>query len=203
VPGVGLLAMLFGLIGIMKARKTQSGMALSVIGLLLGLASVAGYAIFGGAIWAVIQGTKVNRDIAKQFITDLTAGNVTAAEAAGDGTIPTKLYQTYSDTLKSRGAISDVTTFSVNANSTNGSGQVVLVGKITHNGGQATPFVMNQLKVGSGWKIHEFAIDAQTLPSQSGGSDGSSTKPGSESTESSDEKSVDTSDSKKPDPATK
>jgi hypothetical protein len=80
----GLLAIVFGIVGIKRAGKTHTGKGMSIAGLILGLASLALWGLFGGALLALFKGTEVNRDIARQFITDLHAQNTAAAANAVD-----------------------------------------------------------------------------------------------------------------------
>jgi hypothetical protein len=60
---------------------------LAIAGLILGVLSLGLWTLFGGGIFALFKGTEAQREVARQFITDLAAGNVDAAEAATDGTI--------------------------------------------------------------------------------------------------------------------
>ena len=150
----GLLAMLFGFLGIKRSNVTNSGKGMSIAGLILGLASVAIWALFGSAIWAMVQGTAVNRDIAKQFINDLASQNLTGAAAAVDSkVIDAKDLQKLSDVVKPLGAIQDITTVGIQANTGTGGSEVVVAGQITFNGGVAKAFEMRQQKQGDKWII--------------------------------------------------
>lgn len=154
----GLLALLFGFIGIAKARKVRSGMGLSVVGLILGLLSLGVYVLFGGAIWALIQGTQVNRDVAKQFINDVHAGNIQTAQGATDGSITAGELQSVSQALQRNGTIKKITTFSFKVDTAPGQGQAVIGGQIDFNSGQAG-FSMVQTKSGDQWKVSQFVLN--------------------------------------------
>ena len=168
----GLLAMLFGFIGIAKARKVRNGMGLSVVGLILGLLSVGVYAVSGGAIWAWVQGTKVNRDTARQFITDLSTGNISAAQARTDGNMTADELQSLSEQLKKNGTVTDVTTIGFSQDY--GTGRLELAGAITFGGAQV-PFAMTQVKAGTEWKVSQFRLNPDGGTTTSGGGTGGGT----------------------------
>lgn len=176
VPFVGgLLAMLFGVIGISKARKTRSGMGLSVAGLILGLVSAVFWGLFGGAILAAFGLTQANREVAKQFINDVYAGNISSAEGRTDGSITTSELQSLNSELKGYGTLTDVTTPVTSVQND----QAQLTGIISF-GPNKKAFEMRQLKTGSNWKVTHFAIiegggrrgnGVQTAPSSAGSGD--------------------------------
>src|SRR5688572_29756328 len=68
----GLAAIVLGILGIKKAKDPQvGGKGLAIAGLILGILSLGGWTLFGGGIWALIKGTEAQREVARQFITDL------------------------------------------------------------------------------------------------------------------------------------
>jgi hypothetical protein len=73
------------------------------------------WTLFGGGIFALVKGTAPQRDLARQFITDLAAGNVDAAEAATDGTIARAQLEDWSQTMQGWGALNDTTVVGVSA----------------------------------------------------------------------------------------
>lgn len=154
VPFVGgLLAILFGFLGIAKARKTRAGMALSIVGLVLGLISLGVYILFGGAIFAVIQGTAVNRDVARQFITDLSKGDIAAATADSDGTINPGDMNVLAREAKGFGTLTDVTTLTTNVQNDD-----AVLGGIASYGQTKKAFEMHQTKVAGKWKVSYFGF---------------------------------------------
>lgn len=161
LPGLGgLLAILFGFLGIRRSGVTHSGKGLSIAGLLLGLLSIGVWLLFGGAIWAMVQGTAVNRDIAKQFLNDLSAGNLTNAAAAVDSsTIDQDDLQKLSDVIKPLGTIQDLTTVSIQAQTNPGTTEVFLGGAITFQGGQAKAYEMRQVRKDDKWVIVHVKIE--------------------------------------------
>lgn len=168
VPLGGLLAILFGFIGIGRARKTGSGKGLAVVGILFGLLSIALHAALAGAGWKWAQATKPNRDLAKQFITDLHAGDLAAARAQTDGSVPLAELKTASERLIAFGPIADTTSIPVPQN-----GDVMVVTTVTSNSGQIQ-YQMVQTNSNGIWKVTSFGVNggpavrgatATTIPS--------------------------------------
>jgi hypothetical protein len=82
-----LIAIGLGIIGLKKAKDPQvGGKGLAIAGLILGILGIGGWTLFGGGIFALIKGTETQREVARQFIKDMSAGNVDAAGAQTDGT---------------------------------------------------------------------------------------------------------------------
>ena len=76
----GLLAVLFGIVGLRKTRDPAvGGKGLAIAGLVLGLLSIFGWCAFGGTIFATYLASKAPRAAAHQFIADVAAGNTQAA----------------------------------------------------------------------------------------------------------------------------
>lgn len=154
IPFVGGgLAALFGLVGIAKGRRVKAGVGLSVFGLILGLLSLGMWLLFSGSIFALIMGTKVNRDLAGQFIKDLAAGNITAAQAETDGSISQQKMQDLSTELKGYGTVTDVTTLATNVQNSNAD-----LGGIVSFGAVKKGFAMKQTKSGDKWKVVDFTL---------------------------------------------
>ena len=151
----GLLAIVFGFMGLGKAKKTNSGRGLAVAGLVLGFLSILGwgfFAVLGGGVWYM---TKANRTVATQFINDVAGGNV---DAAGKLTDPASIsaYEIpqLAATMKSYGTVQDVTTVSTNVQ--NDTAELRGIVKFS-NGPKA--YHMRQKKVGDDWKVTSFGID--------------------------------------------
>ena len=156
IPAVGgLLAILFGALGIKRSGTTQTGRGMSIAGLILGLLSLGVWLLFGGAIIAAIKGTEVNRDIARQFITDLSAQNTTAAANAVDPTqVDAEELKALAATVSGGGQIQDITTVGVKAEADAATGsQAEVISVISYAGGKQVKLVMRQAKVGDQWKI--------------------------------------------------
>lgn len=149
----GLLGVIFGIIGILKAKRVKAGMGLSVAGLLIGIVSIGMWALFSGAILAVFSATQPNRDAAKAFINDVSAGNLQAAKDKTDGSITSPELEDLSGEMKKLGTVTDVTTLSANAVND----KADLAGIISF-GPTKEGFEMKQVKSGGAWKVSYFKI---------------------------------------------
>jgi hypothetical protein len=150
----GLLAIVFGFLGIRKSKATRSGGAMSIIGLILGLVSILLWAIGGGGIFALIKGTAPNRDAAKQLIQDLAAANMAAVQADTDGSISPDDLQANIDSFKPHGTVADVTVPMTAV--TNGTAQVV--GVATFADKSQIKFQFSEVKSGDQWKVSKITI---------------------------------------------
>lgn len=117
VPFVtGLAAVILGVVGLRKTKDPQTGgKPLAIIGIILGVISLGGWTLFGGGIFALVKGTEAQRDVARQFISDLAAGNVDAAVAQTDGTIGREDVEQLSATVRRWGPLTDTTVVGVSA----------------------------------------------------------------------------------------
>lgn len=147
-------------------------MGLSVAGLTLGLISLGAWLLFSTAIFALIMGTQPNRDVARQFITDLGAGNTAAAQQQTAKPFTTRGIQVMSDLVKSHGTVTDVTTLQTNVVDND----ATLSGVVTFGAAGKQPFSMTQTKVGGTWKVDGFFFGSDP-PSSSGTSSGTDDAP--------------------------
>lgn len=162
IPILGsLLAIVFGFVGIRKARDPQvGGKGLAIAGIILGLLWLGIWGAFGGTIMALIRGTAAERETVTQFITDLAAGNVDAAVAQTDGSIPPEQIEDLSTTVQSWGSLSDVTSASFSY----ASGQCEVAGVATF-GGVAKPFQAVLVETGEDqWKVRGFGFPGTAPP---------------------------------------
>lgn len=83
IPGLtGLLAVIFGIVGIRKTRNPQvGGKGLAIAGLVLGLLNLVGWSGFSGLMYAAYRGSAPAREEGRQFVTALSAGDLDAALA--------------------------------------------------------------------------------------------------------------------------
>lgn len=111
-----LLAIILGIFGIKKTKDPQvGGKGLAIAGLLLGIIGLGLWGLFGGGIFALIKGTETQREVARQFITDLSAGNIDAAMAQTDGTIAREDVEKLSQRTQGWGKLTDTTIVGVSA----------------------------------------------------------------------------------------
>ena len=105
----GLAAIVLGVLGIKKARDPRAGgKGLAVAGLILGVLSLGGWTLFGGGVYRIVKGTSAERELAKQFINDVAAGNAEAALAQTDGSIARDDIQGLTQTVQSWGALNEL-----------------------------------------------------------------------------------------------
>jgi hypothetical protein len=86
VPFVtGILAVLLGIVGlVMTSNPLKKGRWMAVVGLLLGILSVGGWTVFGGAaggIWAIFKATEGPRVATHDFIKACADDDLAAAKA--------------------------------------------------------------------------------------------------------------------------
>lgn len=112
-----LAAVILGFVGLRKARDPQvGGKGLAVAGLILGLLGVGGWVLFGGAAFSLLKGTTEQREIARQVVTDLAAGNVDAAAANTDpASLTREELEDWGETMQGWGTLNDTTAIGVNA----------------------------------------------------------------------------------------
>jgi len=158
----GILAIIFGFVGISKSKKTNSGKGMSIAGLLLGLLSMAGWVIFllvgGLAILGLAKASEPARMANQQFIKDLASGSASTAANDTDGMAPTDV-QALVDQVKDLGAVKDVTNIVFNVvNDT-----ADLTGVATFDKGKRG-YSVHEVKKGDGWKISSFTFDQASVP---------------------------------------
>lgn len=117
IPGItGLLAIILGIVGIKVGGNPQrGGRGMAIAGLILGLLSMAGWGLMGGGIIALVKGTSQQRELTRQFVNNLATGNLDAAEAQTDGTMPREELDSLSQQMQKWGPLKDTTIIGVSA----------------------------------------------------------------------------------------
>src|SRR5687767_4979964 len=111
-----LAAVVLGIVGIRKARDPNvGGKGLAIAGLILGILGLGTWGLFGGGIFALVKGTEAQREVARQFIKDVSAGNIDAALAQTNGNIPREGIEELSAQMKAWGPLNDTTIVGVSA----------------------------------------------------------------------------------------
>lgn len=156
----GLGGIILGAVGIKRAgnpRVAGGGKGMAIAGLILGIVNLIIWGLFGSGIYALIAGTSEQRTIAKQFIKDLSQGNVSAAAAACHSTMPRSSLDQASKTMQSWGTLQDTTFVGVNANANAGQGtQVVVSGVAQFSNAPQRQVIIEFGKEGDKWKIVKF-----------------------------------------------
>jgi hypothetical protein len=153
----GLLAVLFGIIGLRKTRDPYvGGKGLAIAGLVLGIVSLLGWTFqVGGAAYLYLQ-YKPAVAVAKQFVQDVGAGNIKAAEAASTGITAAEL-QAEKQKLATNGALQSTNFFSFRSTSFNGQTVMHLGGTATFANGQKACDV-DLVKTGGTYKVTAFKV---------------------------------------------
>ena len=95
-----LVAIILGIVGVRNAREPNTGgKGMSIAGIVLGVLGLGMWVLFAGGIFALIKGTEAQREVARQVVKDLAAGNV---DAAGANTDPAGLPPEELETLSSQ-----------------------------------------------------------------------------------------------------
>lgn len=153
----GLLAVFFGIIGLRKTRDPYvGGKGLAIAGLILGILSLLGWAgtsaLFG---YGYLQ-SKPAGVVAKQFVQDVSSGNINAAAANSAGISAAQL-QADNQQLAAYGALQSVSFFSFNVTSINGQTVMHLGGIATFaNGSKACN--VDLVKTGDTYKVTAFKV---------------------------------------------
>ena len=155
----GLGGIILGAVGIKRAgnpRVAGGGKGMAIAGLILGIVNLIIWGLFGSGIWALVAGTSEQRTIAKQFIKDLSQGNVSAAAAVCHSTMPRSSLEQSSKAMQSWGTLNDVTTVGINANTGTAQGSQVLVTGVAQFSNAQRQFSIEFAQEGGKWKIVKF-----------------------------------------------
>jgi hypothetical protein len=152
----GLLAIIFGILGIKRSKVSQSGKGMAVAGLILGILSLLGWsALFGTGGYALWQ-LRDNSTLAKQYVTALAAGTVGASAPDGSYVVTQADVDEYQKDTKGLGAVKDTTAIPTRMNN---DVQVVVLQQFT--GGESRVFAVGQQKVNGQWKVTSFGLTEQ------------------------------------------
>jgi hypothetical protein len=153
----GLLAILFGIMGIRKTRDSLiGGKGLAIAGLILGIISVVGWTGAGAMLGYGYSESKPAGIVAKQFLQNVSAGNINGAMANSSGFTPAQL-QTQSGQMAAYGALQSVSLSSFNMSAVNWQTTMSLGGTTTFaNGVKSCTF--NLVKVNGTYKVTAYWV---------------------------------------------
>jgi hypothetical protein len=158
----GILAVIFGFLGMRRSKTTNSGKGISVVGLILGLLTIVGWIIFllvgGLAMLGLAKASEPQRQANQQFIKDLASGNVTAATNDTDGMSQTEV-QALVDQVKDMGAVKDVT--NVGFHIVNDTADLAGIAQFDKG---KRGYSVHEVKKGDAWKISSFNFDQTSAP---------------------------------------
>lgn len=158
----GLIAVICGIVGIKTTSNPRySGKGLAIAGLILGLISLAFWGLMGGSIFAAFSYTRPVRQGANQFARDLSAGNISAAQAMCSSSVTQEELKTAADALKPLGALKDTTMpVSVRSNM-NGVKTADAAGAATFSGGETLPYFIRFVWQGGSMKVDGFVFQSK------------------------------------------
>jgi hypothetical protein len=134
----GVLAIVFGALGIRKTRDPSAGgQGLAIAGLILGIISVVGWTGFAGLLGYGYQHSKPAQIVARQFLQDVAAGNVAAAAANSTG-LTTAQLQAQTTQMIPFGTLKSVNFSTFNVSMNNGQTTVHLGGTAAFSNGPRT-----------------------------------------------------------------
>ena len=155
VPFVmGGLAVLLGIVGIARTgNRVRKGRWMAVVGLVLGLASIGGWTLFGGGIWALMKATEGPRVAVHDFIKALSEDDMAKAKSLAPAMAEDEIKRE-GEVVRSQGKFVD-TFFTSSSVNEGGSGH--LEGTADFSDGKL--HVKADLDNGaSGWKVTSIEI---------------------------------------------
>jgi len=158
----GLAAVILGIVGLRKTRDPRvGGKGMAIAGLILGGISIVAwtlyFAVVGVAIFAAVKGTAPQRELAKQFLMDLSKQDVAAASEKTTSDLSKDDIQSLADKVKPWGSLKDSTVISTGMETTPGRSTSKLAGSVEFTGG-THGFTMEMTKQGDQWKIEKVEI---------------------------------------------
>jgi len=165
VPFVtGVLAVIFGIIGIRNSRQPNvGGKGLAVAGLVLGIISVVAWTGFGGLLGRAYMESKPAGAVARQFLMDVSTGNANAATTNSSGFTAAQLL-TQGHALSSLGALQSISFMSFNLSYVNGQATMRLSGSaVFANGISACRFRLT--KIGGIYKVVGWEVSGNAVQS--------------------------------------
>jgi hypothetical protein len=153
----GILAVVFGIIGIRKARQPAvAGKGMASAGLALGIVSILAWTGIGGVTGYAYQESKPAGIVAKQFLTDVSTGDISAALANSSGFTAAQL-QTESQGMSPLGALQSVSITSFNISILNRVTAIELTGSAVFEGASGA-CEFHLIKIGGGYKVTEWKV---------------------------------------------
>lgn len=152
----GLLAVVFGILGIRKTRDPQvGGKGIAVAGLVLGIVSFIGWSLWGTVVVGFfVQASAPQRAMAKQFLADLADQDIPAAHSMVSASLSPDEVQALGDKIKPWGALVDTTNSSVNMSNVNGMKHMTL-GGVAHFAQGSHAYVISFTQENGEWKIEK------------------------------------------------
>jgi hypothetical protein len=161
VPEItGLLAIIFGIAGLRRARDPRvGGKGLAGAGLSLGIVSVIAWSGIIGFVTLLGVGSGPARDVARQYLADYSHGNLPAVMQATSASVSPAQVQSLSDRLVPLGNLQDVQFVGVYLGYSF-SPEWRLNGRAKYANGWAL-FTIKVVRQGDAWKVQDIQINPQ------------------------------------------
>ena len=131
------------------------GRGMAVAGLVLGIINLLAWPSIGGMLAWTWHYTAPERMVGRQFITDLSAGNVDAA-AKNTNNIPTDQLQKTADQLKAWGTPQITLVLPIRLQDMNGTVTGVLQADMTYPNSTSHEFFLNMSETNGVWKVDSY-----------------------------------------------
>jgi hypothetical protein len=157
----GLLAVILGIVGIKATRnQARGGRAMAIIGLVLGVLSIAGWGLFGTTLYTMYVAAKPVKAVAEAFVNDMTKGDVTAASTRCDPAMSQAQLQSSAAQMQQWGALQQLILLGASVESTSGGTQWELGGSATfaQGGVKKALFTLRKQPDGS-YKIVKYEFE--------------------------------------------
>ena len=155
----GLLAILFGIIGLRRSGDPYaSGKGMAVAGLVLGIVSVVLWSTcLGFGAWAYVQSGPA-RSVARQYIQDLSTDNLAAAQANAARGVSSAQLEAQRDQMKGFGALQDVRFTGMYYQNVNGTGRWRLTGIGSFASGGSRMLEAVLVEENGLWKVQSLQV---------------------------------------------
>jgi hypothetical protein len=152
----GLIAVITGIIGIgTTGNPAVRGRGIAIAGLILGILSLGFWGIGGGAAAVMFQRSKPQRDFARQYVTDLIAGDTDKCVQNSSSNITADQIDVYSKQAKGWGTLNDMTVLGFLVENNNGTFSGAITGVCKFNK-QPHTFALTLVKESGVTKVDSF-----------------------------------------------
>lgn len=157
VPFVtGLLAVIFGILGIRRTRDPRfRGTGLAIAGLILGLLSLGGWSLFSGTLYVGYKASQPAREAAEAFIRELCLGRIDSAYGMTAEIDRQEFEAAARSLIDEYGAVRSVLLFGFYFKAGATTTECELVGMVEFEKSVAEA-TFRLIKVGDAWKVTRF-----------------------------------------------
>jgi hypothetical protein len=130
-----IVAVITGIVGLVATKNpTVKGRGMAIAGLVLGILTLVGWGIFGISVASMLHITPAQSSLANQFVSDLSAGNLDAAQAECTANVSATTLLNDSTLLKTWGSGTSVKLIGVHVPNTP-AGTTTVIDAMSYPGG--------------------------------------------------------------------